>query len=45
LMAPFAWLGWLVPILVGASVGTTVMMTITFVRLRRLQLPTLARGP
>jgi archaetidylinositol phosphate synthase len=45
LMAPFAWLGWLVPILVGASMGTTVMMTITFVRLRRLQLPTLARGP
>jgi len=37
LMAPFAWLGWLVPVLIGASIGTTVMMTITGVRLRRLE--------
>ncbi len=33
LMTPMAWLGWLAPILVGASVGTTVMMVITGVRL------------
>jgi archaetidylinositol phosphate synthase len=37
LMGPFAWLGWLSPILVAAAVGTTVMMAITWMRLRRLQ--------
>jgi len=36
LMAPFAWLGWLAPVLIGASVGATLMMTITGIRLRRL---------
>jgi phosphatidylglycerophosphate synthase len=36
LMAPFAWLNWLSPILVAAAVGTTVMMIITWSRLRRL---------
>ena len=29
LMGPLAWLGWLSPILVGASVGATAMMIIT----------------
>ncbi len=33
LMTPLAWLGWLAPILVGASVGTTLMMVITGLRL------------
>lgn len=37
LMAPFAWLGWLAPILVGASIGSTVMMLITGWRLLRLR--------
>jgi archaetidylinositol phosphate synthase len=37
LMAPLAWLGWLVPVLIGASVGTTAMMIITGVRLLRLR--------
>lgn len=36
LMAPLAWLGWLGPILVAAAVGTTTMMIITWVRLRRI---------
>jgi len=35
LMTPLAWIGWLSPILVGAAVGTTVMMIITAVRLVR----------
>lgn len=38
LMGPLAWLGWLSPVLVGAAFGTTVMMVITGVRLRRLTL-------
>jgi archaetidylinositol phosphate synthase len=37
LMAPLAWLGWLAPILVGASVGTTAMMVVTAVRLLNLR--------
>ena len=37
LMGPLAWLGWLTPILVGASVGTTVAMSIMGVRLLRLR--------
>jgi hypothetical protein len=37
LMGPFAWLGWLTPILVGASLGTTVAMLIIGVRLMRLR--------
>ena len=40
LLGPLAWLGWLVPILIAASVATTVMMAITGFRLRRL-----VRGP
>jgi hypothetical protein len=36
LMAPFAWLDWLSAILAAAAVGTTVMMVITWLRLRRL---------
>jgi archaetidylinositol phosphate synthase len=36
LMGPLAWLGWLSPILVGASIGTTGMMLITGIRLLRL---------
>jgi archaetidylinositol phosphate synthase len=36
LLAPLAWLGWLSPILVAAAIGTTGMMTLTWVRLRRL---------
>lgn len=35
LMAPLAWLGWLAPVLLGASVGTTVIMVITAIRLQR----------
>ena len=35
LMGPLAWLGWLSPILVGASVGATAIMIITGVRLQR----------
>jgi archaetidylinositol phosphate synthase len=41
LMGPLAWLGWLAPILVGASVGATAMMVITAIRL--LRLPVAAR--
>jgi archaetidylinositol phosphate synthase len=37
LMGPLAWLGWLSPILVGASVGATAIMIITGVRLMRLR--------
>jgi archaetidylinositol phosphate synthase len=37
LMGPLAWLGWLSPILVGASVGATIVMIITGVRLLRLK--------
>lgn len=37
LMGPLAWLGWLAPILIGASVGATVMMLITSVRLVRVR--------
>ena len=36
LMGPFAWLGWLPPILVGAAIGATAMMLLTGVRLMRL---------
>jgi hypothetical protein len=36
-MGPLAWLGWLSPILVGASVGATAMMLITGLRLLRLR--------
>jgi len=35
-LGPMAWLGWLLPILVGASVGATMMMLLTAWRLRRL---------
>jgi archaetidylinositol phosphate synthase len=37
LLGPFAWLGWLGPILVGAAIGTTLMMVISAVRLARLR--------
>ena len=37
LMGPLVWLGWLAPILIGASVGATAMMIITGVRLQRLR--------
>jgi archaetidylinositol phosphate synthase len=37
LMGPLAWLGWLSVILIGASVGATVMMVITGIRLLRLR--------
>jgi archaetidylinositol phosphate synthase len=36
LMAPFAWFDCLSPVLAAAAVGTTVMMIITWLRLRRL---------
>lgn len=36
LMGPLAWLGWLAPVVVGASVGATAMMALTGLRLRRL---------
>jgi archaetidylinositol phosphate synthase len=39
LMGPFAWLGWLGPVLIGASIGSTVMMLVTGVRLLRLRRP------
>jgi archaetidylinositol phosphate synthase len=35
LMAPFAWLGWLNPILLGASVATPLVTIVLGVRLRR----------
>lgn len=37
LLGPLAWLGWLGGVLVGAAIGTTVMMVITAVRLLRLR--------
>jgi phosphatidylglycerophosphate synthase len=37
LMAPLAWLGWLSAVLVGASIGASVMMIITGIRLLRLR--------
>jgi archaetidylinositol phosphate synthase len=37
-IAPIIWLGWLVPLLVGGSLGSTCMMMITGWRLRRLSL-------
>lgn len=40
LMGPLAWLGWLSPILVGAAVGCTAMMTLTGIRLLRMRRPT-----
>ncbi len=36
LMGPLAWLGWLSPIVLGASIGATAMMVLTGLRLRRL---------
>lgn len=36
LMGPLAWLGWLAPVVLGASVGATAMMVLTGVRLARL---------
>ena len=36
LMAPLAWLGWLVPVLLGAAAGTTVMLILTAWRLNRM---------
>lgn len=36
LLAPILWLGWLMPLLVGACIGTTCMMVLTGWRLRRL---------
>lgn len=39
LMAPFAWLGWLPLVLIGSSIGTTVMMIIVAVRLSKLHRP------
>ncbi|MBV9911594.1 MAG: flippase-like domain-containing protein [Sinobacteraceae bacterium] len=35
LMGPFAWLGWLAPVLLGASVGATTFMLITGWRVLR----------
>jgi phosphatidylglycerophosphate synthase len=37
LMGPLAWLGWLSPILVGASIGATTIMILTGIRLWRLR--------
>ncbi len=37
LMGPLAWLGWLSPLLIGASIGATTMMLIIAVRLKRLR--------
>ncbi|MGB6485766.1 MAG: CDP-alcohol phosphatidyltransferase family protein [Steroidobacteraceae bacterium] len=39
LMGPLAWLGWLTPILVAASVGATTAMVIVGMRLRRTPIP------
>jgi archaetidylinositol phosphate synthase len=39
LMGPLAWLGWLTPILVGASVGATTAMVIVGMRLWRTPVP------
>ena len=38
LMAPLAWLGWLSPVLVGASIGATAIMLLTAWRFRQLSL-------
>jgi archaetidylinositol phosphate synthase len=38
LLGPLAWLGWLSGVLIGAAVGTTVMMIITGVRLLLLKI-------
>ena len=35
LLGPLAWLGWLAPLLVGASVGATAVMVLTGLRLYR----------
>lgn len=45
LMGPLAWLGWLAPILIGASVGATAMMLITAVRLLRVRRQTDMSAP
>ncbi len=37
LLGPFAWLGWLAPILAAASVGTSIMALVILVRLVRLR--------
>jgi archaetidylinositol phosphate synthase len=34
LMGPLAWVGWLAPILIGASVGATAVLVLTGLRLR-----------
>lgn len=36
LFAPLAWLNWLLPVLVGAAIGATLMALLTGWRLRRL---------
>ncbi len=36
LMGPLAWLGWLTPILIGATFGSTAVMVLTGIRLKRL---------
>ena len=36
LLGPLAWLGWLSPVVVGAAIGATGIMTLTGMRLRRL---------
>jgi phosphatidylglycerophosphate synthase len=45
LMTPLAWLGWLAPILVGASVGTTVIMVVTGLRLLSLKRHAVSQAP
>ena len=37
LLGPAAWLGWLAPILVGASIGAPVMALISWMKLRKLR--------
>jgi archaetidylinositol phosphate synthase len=37
LLGPAAWLGWLAPILVGASIGAPVMALISWIKLRKLR--------
>ena len=39
LMGPFAWLGWLTPVLVAASVGATTAVVILGIRLRHAPEP------
>ncbi len=36
LLGPAAWLGWLAPILVGASIGAPVMALISWLKLHKL---------